>query len=691
MAFDDVYVIGDSLVDAGNVLDLARLYGTLTLSDLPDGAPIPELGYFRGRFTDGYTFADLISNKLLGIVTSPVFPYGFEYQGVPIAPWAGDPNGDSLNFAYGGAQIRQGSEVVPDLDGQTDALRDARDGNFGSNDLCMVTIGGNDIRSLVPSGSDPVPQAEAYAALQACAQQLLHELGQLIDDGMENILITGIPDVGLVPRYDRDGSGSLDTVEQMRADAASDYSAYLDMLVRTQVVPALEAMGATITYVPLMDHVDGSGNLVEGGLSANLPTIAALHGLTTEELTNNLLQYQHLLFFDGLHPTAQAHALLGAYMYAQLNGTPWVETLPLTGADVDYAMTGSIAQIGEVDGVTIAMVAGTEYRFDMLGMSALGVAGSVGDTMLALLSSNGVLLVSDDDSGVGFDAALTFVASGTGNYSLQMSAVGSLVGNYLLQAAVVGGAAMLSGNSYTVNSASTLVLEGSGGVGRDVVLASTSYALAARSEIEELRTTNDRGKGAIDLTGNDFDQTIVGNAGNNVIDGKGGADLLYGGAGNDVFILGVEALAGLGQVDRIADYGRGDVVDISRILGVGSGVDIVTGGFVRIDSSGHLQVDLDGGGDQWQTVGIIDGNGSITIRYLSGGAETDLSLARDGGSSGGGGGGGGKGGGKPVKAADYHPSDGFHLSSAPWVHHDQDGVQSWSYGAYHGDSWTMLG
>src|ERR1043165_3616845 len=74
MGYSGAYVFGDSLVDAGNALKLAKFYGTLTFSDLPEGAPSAELGYFQGRFSNGYTFADLISNKTIGVVTQPVFP-----------------------------------------------------------------------------------------------------------------------------------------------------------------------------------------------------------------------------------------------------------------------------------------------------------------------------------------------------------------------------------------------------------------------------------------------------------------------------------------------------------------------------------------------------------------------------------------------------------------------------------------
>ena len=634
MAYSGVYVFGDSLVDAGNALKLAKFYGTLTFSDLPEGAPTAELGYFDGRFTNGYTFADLISNKAIGAVTKPVFPFGYDdpWVGVPIDPFAGDPSGNNLNFAYGGAQIRQGQEVVPDLDGQTDAFKDAVDNHADPNALYLVTMGGNDVRSLAPAGSDPVPVADAHAALDAAADKLLHELEQLIDIGVHNILITGVPDVGLIPKYDRDGILGLNPTEQARADAATDYSVYLDTLIRTQVVPALEAIGADVTYVPIMGspYTDSSGHVIDPAFAAILPEIAALHGLTPDQSSANLLQYQNLVFFDQIHPTAQADALVGAYMYAQLNGTPWVETMPLAGTDVDYRMNATIGGAGEVDSTSVYLVAGTTYTFEMLGISSLGTAGSVGDTRIGLVNSSGTLVAQDDDSGMGFDASLTFTVATTGTYSLKASAVGMLTGAYTLDAAVVSGAAMAAGNTYTVTSASTLVLEGAGGVGQDVVKSSVNYALAGGTEIEVLRTTNDKGKTAINLTGNDLSQTLVGNAGSNVLEGKGGADVLTGLGGKDTFVLSNDAVInpGAGHIDSITDYAAGEVVDITQILSVTAGTNVLSAGYLRVTTSGFIQVDMNGGGNDWVTLSTISGSSAVTIKYLSGGSAATLSLSR---------------------------------------------------------------
>jgi phospholipase/lecithinase/hemolysin len=629
MSYSGFFVFGDSLVDSGNALKLAEWYGGLPFTDLPEGAPTADQGYFQGRFSNGYTFADLLSNKTIGIVTKPVFPFGFDdpWLGLPIDPFASDPSGHNLNFAYGGAQIRQGDEVVPDLDGQTDAFKDAIDNHADPNALYLVTIGGNDVRNLAPSGSSPVSQADAQDALDRAADKMLHELEQLVDIGVHNIVITGVPDVGLIPKYDINGNMILDGAEVQRAAAASEYSQYLDALIRTEVVPALQAMGASVTYVPLMDYTDAQGNEVTGALEAILPTLAALHGLSADELSQNMLQYQQLVFFDDVHPNAQVEGLVTAYFNAQLTGTPWVETLPLAGADVDYRMAGTLGAAGEVDSLSIYLIAGTSYTFEMLGVSSLG-AGHLADPSLRLRGSGGTIVASDDDSGAGLDSNLTYLASASGIFTLNMLAVGSLTGSYSLQAGIVGGAAMQAGNTYTVSSASTLVLEGVGGLGEDVIRTSVSYVLSEWSEIEVLRTTNDRGKTAINLTGNDFDQLIVGNAGSNILEGKGGADVFTGGAGSDRFVLSNTALLGPGNIDTISDYGKGDVVDVTQILNVAAGTNVMTGGFIRVTTSGLIQVDVDGGGDDWATLSIINGNGAVNIRYLSGGVANTLSVSR---------------------------------------------------------------
>lgn len=659
MAYSGVYVFGDSLVDAGNALKLAQFYGNLTASEMPDGAPTAEQGYYLGRFSNGYTFADLISNKTVAAVTKPIFPYGYEYNGVPISPWSPDPSGNNLNFAYGGAQVRQGEEVVPDLDGQTDAFKDAVDNRPDPNALYIFTMGGNDVRSLARAGSDPADPLTAEAALRECAQQLIHEISQLIALGVRNIVITGVPDVGLIPKYDdapgMPGYGALEGEEIARSEAATRYSQFLDELIQDEVVPALidalVAQGvsradaeAMVHYIQIMDHTSADGTVTStGALSAVTPTLEYLHGLPEGELAANPFAHQEVIFFDRVHPNAQTHALIGAYMQADITNSAWVETMPLLGADVDFARVGTIGVAGEIDGVSIALVAGSTYTFQLLGVSSLTpyVLGQLGlgslptgpilaDPSLRLLSGSGVVIRADDDSGAGFDSSLVFDVTTAGTYTLQMLAVGAVTGSYVLTATVTGAA--MGDNSYNISNASTLVIEAVGG-GTDTVNASVSYALAAGSEVELLQTSNARGKGSINLTGNDFAQKIVGNVGSNVLEGKGGSDEFWGGAGNDRFVLSKSAVLDRdgSEIDRIMDYAKGDVVDITQILAVASGVNAVSAGYLRVTTGGLIQVDLDGSAGSthgWVTLSTVNGTGAVSVRYLSGGTATTVSVGR---------------------------------------------------------------
>jgi Ca2+-binding RTX toxin-like protein len=114
---------------------------------------------------------------------------------------------------------------------------------------------------------------------------------------------------------------------------------------------------------------------------------------------------------------------------------------------------------------------------------------------------------------------------------------------------------------YRVDDPYDLVVEGRG-EGNDWVYTSTSYALAAGSEIEALATSDVRSTLALSLVGNSFANTITGNAGANVIKGGGGDDFLIGGGGNDVlsgnagrdvFLLS-SPLHRTRNVDKITDF-----------------------------------------------------------------------------------------------------------------------------------------
>lgn len=124
----------------------------------------------------------------------------------------------------------------------------------------------------------------------------------------------------------------------------------------------------------------------------------------------------------------------------------------------------------------------------------------------------------------------------------------------------------LGGNDlYYVDNAGDVVIEGIGQGVLDQVAANVSFVLGAAARIERLTTTSSQGTAAIDLTGNGFNQTIVGNAGANHIDGKAGSDQLHGLGGADTFAF--STAIGPGNVDTIADFnGAADTIQLGATV-----------------------------------------------------------------------------------------------------------------------------
>ncbi|SEQ13693.1 Regulatory P domain of the subtilisin-like proprotein convertase [Pseudomonas cuatrocienegasensis] len=117
--------------------------------------------------------------------------------------------------------------------------------------------------------------------------------------------------------------------------------------------------------------------------------------------------------------------------------------------------------------------------------------------------------------------------SGTGANDLL---VGDAGGNTLDGGA---GADVLEGrmgdDTYIVDNAGDVIKEVVGG-GYDVVKSSVSHVLA--NEVESLQLL---GSAAINGTGNELSNRLVGNSANNILNGAGGSDVMIGGLGDDTY------------------------------------------------------------------------------------------------------------------------------------------------------------
>jgi VCBS repeat-containing protein len=125
------------------------------------------------------------------------------------------------------------------------------------------------------------------------------------------------------------------------------------------------------------------------------------------------------------------------------------------------------------------------------------------------------------------------------------------------------------------------------------------------------------------LIGNSGNDLLYGDAGSDILNGQAGNDILTGGAGNDAFVVGF-------GVDTITDYSSSqvDTIDLSGILSVPAGTDVIGGGYVQVTTTGLVQVDVNGGGDNWVTVANVNSSATYFITYISvsGGVGTTASV-----------------------------------------------------------------
>ena len=199
-----------------------------------------------------------------------------------------------------------------------------------------------------------------------------------------------------------------------------------------------------------------------------------------------------------------------------------------------------------------------------------------------------------------------------------------------------GGADRMSGglgnDFYRVDDPLDFVFE-QVGEGDDSITTSVSFSLALGSEVETLRTDNDLGTSPINLTGNEFSQTIFGNAGDNVLRGGFGSDTLVGRGGNDTYaeVFGghiIVELAG-GGVDTavlvdggvLADNVENLILGELALDGTGNALDnILTGNDNdnRLDGGGGADTMTGGLGDD---VYVVDNAGDAVEEAASEGID----------------------------------------------------------------------
>ena len=213
-----------------------------------------------------------------------------------------------------------------------------------------------------------------------------------------------------------------------------------------------------------------------------------------------------------------------------LNGGDGIDTASYDQSDeaVRVSLIGDDAEGGDAEGDelnSIENLIGSSHNDHLWGNNVANVLrGGIGKDTLLGFGGHDVLLGGNNADGMlGMDGVDELLGE-NGDDQLDGG-----VGNDFMY----GG---LGNDTFFVDSTDDQVLE-EANQGNDIVMTSVSYELAGRASVQILRTTDNAGTVAIDLTGNGHVNTLIGNAGDNVLDGKGDADSMRGLAGNDFYFV----------------------------------------------------------------------------------------------------------------------------------------------------------
>ncbi len=323
---DRLFVVGDSLSDGGTYSQAVQAGAAL------GGQAVPAIRY---RFTDNRadgssrTYAEVLADEL-GIALEPNLITGVPAAaGTPIAALANDINVGGTNFAQGGARV--GERALDDAERapfgitqtpvtvQVDRLL-ANDRRFDSNDLVILWAGANDVlaNSALVGGGARTPQ-EAGQAIGVAATQMVTQVERVLDRGATNVVVVTVPDIGANTPL---GTGSS---AQGSALLSGLTGAYNDILVngvggRVTLVDSDAVLSAVLDNPARygFSAINQRGTVACAGSALN-----CIAGVNTNNDGNVRV------FADPVHPSTQAHLILGQIAAAALVDIGQVGVMPV--------------------------------------------------------------------------------------------------------------------------------------------------------------------------------------------------------------------------------------------------------------------------------------------------------------------------------------------------------------------------
>ncbi|MBD2410859.1 hypothetical protein FACHB389_00145 [Nostoc calcicola FACHB-389] len=251
----------------------------------------------------------------------------------------------------------------------------------------------------------------------------------------------------------------------------------------------------------------------------------------------------------------------------------------------------------------------------LIGTEAINGTGNNLKNVLTGNSAANILNGADGNDSLIGGAGNDSLIGGAGNDTLDGG-----VGNDTLD----GGA---GDDTYIVDSTNDVIIEGSN-AGKDLVKSSVTFVLA--DNVENLTLT---GSSAINGTGNNLSNILIGNTAANYLNGADGNDSLVGGKGNDTLVGGAgnDTLDG-GVGDDSLDGGAGDdiyIVDSANdvvIEGSNAGTDLVKSAVTFVLGNNLENLTLTGSK-------AINGTGNSLNNIITGNSSANILSGEDGNDS----------------------------------------------------------
>ncbi|MGK7958827.1 MAG: PEP-CTERM sorting domain-containing protein [Crocosphaera sp.] len=289
--YSDLYVLGDSLVDDGNLFNL-------------NGQTFPPNPiYFEGRFSNGPTFAELLPEKL-GLVNDPNKNVAIGGSGT--GNFHVDPR---LNPGLNGGTIAVGLRT------QVSQIIGGSGGTLDPNALYLISTGLNDYVYIDPSKSPTAPDflPASAANVDTVIGNIGEALNRLQGAGARKFLVTGIANYSSLPiAFSGDLNGPvynhLNAPDALSADDLTDLH---NSKLKTLLTDFSAPQNVNAIYFDLdgffSDALANAGSLgftntTEGCFNTDIADFNPF-----ASLCSNPDEY---IFFDRIHPTARSHELL---------------------------------------------------------------------------------------------------------------------------------------------------------------------------------------------------------------------------------------------------------------------------------------------------------------------------------------------------------------------------------------------